>query len=95
VDEGLATKAGVHAHDEDVVDERKNLVESMDRSGRVYNHTRLTTVRCNEMEGTIQMDASFLMNGDPIGAGIGKDGDKLVRTFDHEMTIECGFRDFA
>jgi hypothetical protein len=95
VDEGLAAKARIHAHDEDVVDERKNLVESMDRSAWVYNHTGFAPVRGDEMERAIEMDASFLVNGDPIGAGFGKDGDKFVRTFDHEMTIECDFRDFA
>ena len=35
-DEGLASEAGIHAHYQDMVNERKNLVEGVDWSGGVY-----------------------------------------------------------
>src|SRR5277367_2673012 len=47
------------------------------------------------MKGAIEMDAGFLVDGDPISAGFGKCGDELIRAFNHEMTIERNFRDFA
>jgi hypothetical protein len=95
VDKGLATEAGVHAHDQDMMNQRKNLIESMDRCGRVYNYSGLASVRCDQKKDAIEMDAGFLVDGDPISAGFGKCGYELVRPFNHEMTIERNFRDFA
>jgi len=45
VDEGLAAEAGVHAHYQDVMNQVKNLIESVDGSGRVYDDARLASVR--------------------------------------------------
>jgi hypothetical protein len=47
------------------------------------------------MKGAIEMQAGFLVDGNPIGPGFGKCGDEFVRPFNHEMTIEWDFRDFA
>ncbi len=94
-DKGLATEAGVHAHDKDMMNQWKNLIDSVDRCGRVYDHSGLASVRCDQMKGAIEMDAGFPVDGDPISAGFGKCGYELVRTFNHEMTIEWNFRDFA
>jgi hypothetical protein len=47
------------------------------------------------MKGAIEMDAGFLVDGDPISAGVGKRGDEFVRPFNHEVTIEWNFRDFT
>ena len=74
-------KPGVHAHDQDMMNQRKNLIESMDRCGRVYNYSGLASVRCDQMKGAIEMDAGFLVDGDPISAGFGKCGYELVRPF--------------
>jgi hypothetical protein len=95
VDKGLATEAGVHAHDKNMMNQWKNFIEGADRCGRVYDHSGLTSVRCDQMKGAIEMDAGFLVDGDPISAGFGKCGYELVRPFNHEMTIEWDFRDFA
>jgi hypothetical protein len=95
VDKGLATEAGVHAHDKDMMNQRKNLIESVDRCGGVYDYSGLASVRCDQMKGAIEVDAGFLVDGDPISASSGKCGDELVRPFNHEMTIERDFRDFA
>ncbi len=48
-----------------------------------------------KIKGAIEMDAGFLVDGDPISAGFGKCGDEFVRPFNHEMTIEWDFRNFA
>lgn len=95
VDKGLTTEAGVHAHNKDMMNQRKNLIEGVDRCGRVYDYSRLTSVRCDQMKGAIEMDAGFLVDGDPIRAGFGKGGDELVRPFNHEMAIERNSRDSA
>jgi hypothetical protein len=94
-DKGLATETWVHAHDENMVDQGKNFVERLDRCGRVNYHSGLTSMCCDQMKGAIQMDAGFLVDGDPIGTRFCKCGDKLVRSFNHEVTIERNFRDFA
>jgi hypothetical protein len=95
VDKGLATEAGVHAHDQDMMNQRKNLIESMDRCGRVYNYSGLASVRCDQMKGAIEMDAGFLVDGDPISAGFSKCGDEVVRPINHEMAIERNFQHLA
>ena len=95
VDKGLATKAGVHAHDKNMMNQRKNLIEGVDRCGRVYDYSGLASVRCDQMKGAIEMDAGFLVDGDPISSGFGKCGDEVIGPFNHEMAIERNFRDFA
>jgi hypothetical protein len=69
VDEGLATKPQVHAHDKDMVNERKNLIDDVDRGAGVYDHSGLAPVGREEAMRTIKMDASFLVDRDPIGSG--------------------------
>ena len=88
VDEGLATKPRVHAHDKDMVNERKNLIDGVDRSAGIYNHSGLAPVRRDEAKGAIKMDASFLVDGDPIGSGFGERPDEFVRSFNHKVTVE-------
>src|SRR5580704_13042548 len=95
VDKGLAAEAWIHAHYKDMMNQRKNLIESMDRCGRVYDYTGLASVGCDQMKGAVEMDAGFLVDGDPISPGFGKCGDEVIRPFDHEMAIEGNFRDFA
>ena len=73
----------------------KNLIEGADRCGRVYDHSGLTSVRCDQMKGAIEMDAGFLVDRDPGSAGFRESGDEFVRPFNHEMTIERNFRNFA
>jgi hypothetical protein len=40
------------------------------------------------MQGSVEMDAGFLVNGNPIGAGFGERRYEFVGSFNHEMTIE-------
>jgi hypothetical protein len=95
VDKGLTTEAGVHAHDKDMMKQWKNFIEGVDRCGRVYDYSGLASVRCNQMKCAIEMDAGFLVDRDPSSAGFREGGDEFVRPFNHEMTIEWDFRDFA
>jgi hypothetical protein len=43
VNKGLTTEAWVYAHDQNVVDQGKNFIESVDRCGRVDDNSRLTS----------------------------------------------------
>jgi hypothetical protein len=78
-----------------MMNERKNLIESMDRCGWVYDYSGLASVRCNQMKGAIEMDAGFLVDGNPISAGFCKCGDEVIGPFNHKMAIERNFSDFA
>jgi len=77
------------------MNQRKNLIEGVDRCGRVYDHSGLTSMSGDQMKGAIEMDAGFPVDGDPISAGFGKCGDEVVRPINHEMAIERNFQDFA
>jgi hypothetical protein len=47
------------------------------------------------MEGAIEMKAGFLMDGNPMGTGVGEGRDELVRSLNHKMTIERYAGDLA
>jgi len=95
VDKGLTTEAGVHAHDKNMMNQWKNFIEGVDRCGRVYDHSGLASVGGDQMKSAIEMDAGFLVDRDPSSAGFRESGDEFIRPFNHEMTIERNFRDFA
>jgi len=95
MNKGLAAESRVHTHDKNMMNQRQDLVEGGNRGCRVYDHSGLTSVRCDQMKGAIEMDASFLVDGDPIGAGFGKRRDEFIRPFNHEMTIERDPGDLA
>jgi len=78
-----------------MMNQGKNLIEGVDRCGRVYDYSGLASVGGDQMKGAIEMDAGFLVDGDPFSAGFGKCGYELIRPFNHEMAIEWDFRDFA
>jgi hypothetical protein len=40
------------------------------------------------MKGAVEVDAGFLMDGDPVDASLGEGGDEFVGPFNHEMAIE-------
>ena len=78
-----------------MMNQRKNLIQGVDRRGRVYDHSGPTSVVGDQMKGAIEMDAGFLVDGEPISTGCGKCRYKFVRPLNHEMTIERNFRNFA
>jgi hypothetical protein len=77
------------------MNQRKNFLECVNGSGRVQNHPGLAPVRSDEMEGAIEMKAGFLMDGNPMGTGVGEGRDELVRSLNHKMTIERYAGDLA
>src|SRR5262249_45496504 len=83
VNERLAAETRIHAHQQNVMNEWKNLVEYVDRRRRVYHYSGFTAVGNDEMKRAVKMGASFLMNRDPIDSCFGEHRNKLVRAFDH------------
>jgi hypothetical protein len=78
-----------------MVNKGKNFIERVDGSGRVQDHPGLAPVRSDEVEGAIEMNAGFLMDGNPMGTGVGEGRDELVRSLNHKMTIERDSGDLA
>ena len=94
-DKGLAAESRIYAHHEYVMHQRKNFLECMNGSGRVQDHPGLAPVRSDEMEGAIEVNAGFLMDGNSMGTGVGEGRDEFVRPFNHKMTIEWYVGDLA
>jgi len=75
-DELLATKARIHAHNQDVMDKIENLRERFDGSSGIKYHAGLAAMRRDQMEGAVEMNAGFLVDRDPVGTCFGKLGDE-------------------
>src|ERR1700709_1268430 len=94
-DKLLRTETGVYRHHQHVIDDIQNFTESFDGGGRVDDHACLTVVALDEMQGTVQVRASFLMDRYPVGAGGGEFRNVLIRVFDHQVAIERKIGDLA
>ena len=70
------------------MDDVEDFVECVDWCSGIDNHGRFASVRTDEMEGAIEVDAGFLMHGNPGGASPGEGFDEVVGIFDHQVTIE-------
>ena len=64
----LPSKTRIHAHDQHFIHQIENLAQRRDRRGRIQYDARQCPFVPDGSEGTVQMDASFLMNQDVIGA---------------------------
>jgi len=87
-DEVLSAKAGIHGHDQDVVDDVEDFLEGVYGCSGVDYHGRLASVRTDEMKRAIEVDAGFLMHGNPVGAGLGEGFDEVIGIFDHQVAVE-------
>ena len=90
-----AAKAGVDAHDEDVVHHGKDFNQGLDRRGGVDDDGRQHVVLGDVLEGAMEMAADFLLDGDQVGAGSGEGGDEGVRVLDHQVAVERKLGDGA
>ncbi len=71
-----------------MVDNIEHFAERLHRSGRIDRHARLHAQAANQLQGAIQVNAGFLMDRNPVRAGIGESRDELVGIFDHQMAVE-------
>ena len=86
--EFLAAEARVHAHDQDVVDHRQDLEDHFNGRRRVQNNCGLDAVVGNELQGAVEVAASFDVDADHVRAGLGEGRDELVGVLDHQMAVE-------
>ena len=78
-----------------MMNQRKNLVEGVNGGRGVYYYAGFASMGGDQTERAIEMDTSFLMDGNPVDAGLRKCGDEFVGSFDHQVTIEGDPRDLA
>ena len=93
--EFLAAEAGVHAHDEDVVDHGENFDERLDRGGGVDDDGGFHAVLVDQLEGAMEVTADLLLDADHVGAGLGEGGDEGVGVLDHEVAVKGESGDLA
>lgn len=91
----LSAKAGVHAHDQNVVEHGEHVIEQVDTRCRIEDHARLHAVVANVLDGAMQMDAGFVVHADPVSPRFGEGGDELICILDHEVAIERQLCDLA
>ena len=89
----LRAKPRIYGHDENVMHDFQDFIEQVHWGRGIDHHGRLATVGGNQVQRSIQMRASLLVHGDPIGPCIGKSRDVIVRILDHQMTVKRDVRD--
>jgi hypothetical protein len=87
----LAAEAGIHAHNQDMVNEVEDFSESLDGRGGIKHYAGFASMRSDEVETAIEMDASLLMDGNPVGANFREFGNEEIGILDHEVAIEGDF----
>jgi len=88
LDEVLSAKAGIYRHHQDVMDDVEDFVERPDRSGRINDYRRLASVRADQVQRAVEMHAGFLMDGNPVGAGLREGLDEIVGILNHQVTVK-------
>ena len=94
-DEFLPAEAGIHAHDENVVDHGEDFCDEIDARGRVEDNARLHAVVKDHLERAVQVRAGLVVDADPVGARLGKGGDVIVGVIDHQVAVEGQARGLA
>src|SRR5580704_13192428 len=69
--------------------------EQVDFGVGVDDDGGLHAVLSDVLEGAVQVAAGFVMDADPVGAGLGKGGDEFVGILDHQVAIEGQLGVFA
>src|SRR5216684_3500853 len=88
----LSAKSGIYGHHQDVMDDVQHIVQRMNRSRGINDHSRLAAVRGDQMQRAVQMDARLLMDRNPIGACLGKGRYVVVGVFDHQVAVQRNLR---
>ncbi len=93
-DKLLSAEAGIHAHDEHVVDHGEDVDDEVDARGRIQDDAGLHAVVDDQLERAVQVRAGLVVDAEPVGARIGEGGDEIVGVIDHQVAVErqaCGF----
>src|SRR5579871_709737 len=86
--EFLASKSGIHRHNKNMVHYGEHFFQRTDRRGWINDCARLHAKLPYLVQGPIQMNTSFLVHRDPIGAGVGKCRNVTIRILDHQVNIQ-------
>ena len=76
--EGLASKAWVHAHEENHVDLVHDPVEVVERCARIKDQPALAALVVDELQAAVDVLRGLGVKGDVTGARLGKVGDQGV-----------------
>ncbi len=86
--ETLAAETRVDRHQQHHVDLVDDVVEVVQRGGRVEHQPRLAALTLDQLQGTIDVIAGFRVKGDVAGARVGEIGNDAVDRLDHQVHID-------
>ena len=88
LDEGLASEAGFHRHDQDHVELAEDVQVGLDPRGRAQRQARAPAHR-PDLAGEADRRLGRLgVEGDGLASKLGVDGRPAVRVLDHEMGVD-------
>ncbi len=86
--EALTAEAGVHRHDEDHVDLVHDVVEVVQRRGRVEHQACLASLAVDQLQAAVDVLGGLGMEGDVAGAGLGEVADDAVHRLHHQVHVD-------
>src|SRR4030088_2160551 len=89
VNEALAAKAGIDAHDEHQIDLVENVFEHLERSCRIEGQSRPAARRPDQAQGPIHVQRGFGMEADHVGTGGHEGVDERIHRLHHQMHVQC------
>ena len=89
-DEGLASKSGIDAHDEDKINFAQHLKCGFDWSARVQNNACRCSALADGCHETMEMFYSLNMDGDVVATCIDVVLIAVFGVFNHQVRVKCG-----
>ncbi len=87
-DEALAAEAGVHRHDADEVDAVEHPGDGLGRGRGVERDAGPGAEVANRLQRAVEMRAGLGVDGQDVGAGLGKGGQVGIDRGDHQVDVE-------
>src|SRR5919198_584574 len=94
-DEGLASEAWVHCHQQDEVEPVENVFDDRLRRGWIERDARLPAHCSDRLQRAVEVRTGLRMHRDDVGTGIGEGLEIRIRGRDHQVTIEYLLRGAA
>mmetsp|Transcript_28630 Transcript_28630/g.48893 ORF Transcript_28630/g.48893 Transcript_28630/m.48893 type:complete len:338 (+) Transcript_28630:264-1277(+) len=86
-DEGLAAEARVDRHEQDDVHLVHDVLEAVERGGRVEDEPRLAARRAHELQRAVDVRGGLRVEGDVVSARVRKVADDPVDRRNHQVDI--------
>ena len=87
-DERLAAEARVDRHEQDDVDLVHHILQAVERGARVEDEARLAAAAAHELERAVDVAGRLRVEGDVVGARVGKVVDQLVDRRHHHVHVD-------